>query len=146
MVITRGLGNRRRLRHLDKDMERIVDYVIEAIKAKLKEKGWDQRKLAIRLERPGDEEFSEEDEEKRIKRNEVWLSRKIGKNVKETRKLSVEDLRIIARALDSFPSDFFPKRLEDEICNLPLTEFIRNICRHEIKSYLNKDNDNNNNE
>jgi len=135
MVITRGLGAKQRV--VDrKDMEKIVKQIIDAINNKIKEKGWDHRELAKRLERPGDEDLTKEEEEKRVKRNEVWLSRKIGKKTKTTRKITVDDLHIIARALDVHSTDFFPKRLEDEICSLPLTEFIRNVCRNEIKHYL----------
>ena len=126
MVITRGLGTKNSV--VDKkEMDRIVDFVIEAIKAKLKEKNLSQRDLA-----------------NKIGKTEAWVSRKIGEDIKTKRRLTVEDLRLIARGLDCYPSDFFPKRLEDEICNLPLTEFIRNICRHEIKSYLDKNNNNSN--
>ena len=135
MIITRGFTKDDEIRD-EEGMNRIVDKVIENINKKIEEKGWDHRKLAEHLERLGDKDLSEADEEKRIKRNEVWLSRKIGKKVKATRRLTVDDLHIIAKGLDAFPSDFFPKRLEEEICSLPLTDFIRNVCRNEIKHYL----------
>jgi len=137
MLITKGLGKRKGFNNRE-DMETIVKKVIESINQYIENRGWNHRELAKRLKRPGDKDLTKEDEEKRIKRNEVWLSRKIGKNVKETRDLTVDDLNIIARGLDALPSDFFPKRLEDEICRLPLAEFIKSVCRNEIKHYLEK--------
>lgn len=118
MTITRGFGDKKKKVNR-KDMDRIVDYVVAAIKKELTKRDWKQKDLA-----------------ERIGKTETWLSRKIGEDIKTKRRITIDDLHIIAKGLGMFATDFFPKRLEDEICSLPLTEFIRNVCRNEIKHYL----------
>ena len=120
MVITRGFGNKKRVDY-KKSVEKIVEYVIIAINQELEKRNWSQKKLT-----------------EKIGKNEAWVSRKIGKKVKEPRNLTVDDLHIIASGLDMFLTEFFPRRLDEEICDLPLATFIRIICRNEIKDYLEK--------
>ena len=118
MVITKGFGQGKKIGS-KRDMDRIVDYVTEAIKKKLKEKDWSQRDLA-----------------KKIGKTEAWVSRKIGDDIKTKRRITIDDLSLIARGLDAFPSDFLPKRLDEEICHLPLVEFIRLLCQNEMVKIL----------
>ena len=79
MTITRGFGDKKKKVNR-KDMDRIVDYVVAAIKKELTKRDWKQKDLA-----------------ERIGKTETWLSRKIGEDIKTKRRNTIDDLHIIAK-------------------------------------------------
>jgi len=99
-------------------MDELMNEIIEIIEKKIRERGWTKKQFA-----------------EKIGKSQGWLNNKL----KEHRKLTVDDMELIAKGFGESLANLFPTpQNQIDAREMTILDLIRHVCKAEIEVYLDK--------